>query len=345
VQLLANGLMLHGQWLDWRTPGIPRTAGGKPDLSAAPPRTPDGKPDLSGLWEGTGGPFAGNIVSDLKPDEIAPWAAALHAERKDGMGKGFMSVTCMPFGPVATVQTEEGPARIVQTPALIAILFADMTYRRIFLDGRPLPQHPDPPTYMGYSAGRWEGDTLVVESTGFNDRTWLDFEGHPHTEELHIVEHIHRRDFGHLDLDVSFSDPKAYARPWNVKTVWNYLPDTEGLEYVCSENERDRVHMVGKLSDMPTVVELSAEVLARYAGTYEVRPPEDPALVRQAEVVLEDKGLTLGYNGSKWELTPQGEATFSAPGASVRFKLDEQGRMTLTIAGLKSADTVGIRRK
>jgi hypothetical protein len=344
VQLLATSLMLHGQWLDWKTPGIPRTADGKPDLSAAAPRTPDGKPDLSGLWEGTGGPFAGNIVSNLKPDEIAPWAAALHAERKDGMGKGFMSVTCMPFGPVATLQTEEGPARIVQTPTLIAILFADMTYRRIFLDGRPLPQRPDPLTFMGYSAGHWEGDTLVVESTGFNDRTWLDFEGHPHTDELHIVEHIHRRDFGHLDLDVTFSDPRAYGRPWNVKTVWNYLPDTEGLEYVCSENERDRVHMVGKLSDMPTV-ELRAEVLARYVGAYEVRSAGNPSLVRLAVVVLEGKGLTLDYNGSKWELTPQDETTFSTPGPSIRFRLDEQGGMTLTIAGLESADTVGIRKK
>ena len=153
-----------------------------------------------------------------------------------------MSVDCLPFGPMATFQTEGGPARIVQTPALIAILFADLSHRRIFMDGRALPVHPNP-TFMGYSVGRWEGDTLVVESTGFNERTWLDVQGHPHTEDLHITERMQRRDFGHIDVDITFSDPKAYSRPWIVKTSLVYWPDTEMLEYVCSENERDRGHL------------------------------------------------------------------------------------------------------
>jgi hypothetical protein len=342
VQLLAAGSMLPGQWLNWKTPGIPRTPDGRPDLTAAAPRTADGKPDLSGLWQASGGKFVANMVADLKPDEIAPWAEALHAKRKEDMSKGFMSVTCLPFGPLATVQTEGGPARILQTPTLIAILFADMSHRRIFLDGRPLPEHPNP-AFMGYSVGRWDSDTLVVESTGFNDRTWLDVEGHPHTEDLHITERMHRRDFGHIDLDVTFSDPKIYARPWTVKTSLVYWPDTEMLEYVCNENEKDREHLVGKLSDTPTV-ELPADVLARYVGTYEVRAPENPSLVRKAVVTVEGKGLVLDYNGSKRELTPQNESTFSTLGPPVRFRVDAQGRMTLTIVGLDSADTVGVRR-
>jgi len=333
--------MLLGQWLDWKTPGIPRTADGKPDLTAPAPMAADGKPDLTGLSQAEGGKFAANIVADLKADEIAPWAAALHAGRKESLGKGFMSVACLPFGPMATVQTEGGPARIIQTPTLIAILFADMSHRRIFLDGRALPKNPNP-AFMGYSVGRWDGDTLVVESTGFNDRTWLDAEGHPHTEELRTTERIHRHDFGHIDLDVTFSDPKAYQKPFSVKTALVYWPDTEMLEYVCNENEKDRDHLVGKLSDIP-VVELPAEVLARYAGTYEVRPPDKPSLVRQAVVTVQGKGLLLDYNGSKQELIPQDETTFSTPGPPVVLKLDALGRMTFTIAGFNSADTVGVR--
>jgi len=207
LQFLAASPLLLGQWLDLKTPGIPRTADGKPDLSAPAPRSFDGKPDLSGLWQTVGGSYAMNMVADLKPDEIAPWAAALHAQRKDAMGSGFMSVTCLPFGPLATVLVEGGPARIMQTPTLIGILFSDMTHRQIFLDGRTLPKNPNP-AFMGYSVGHWEGDTLVVDSTGFNDRTWLDTEGHPHSEELHVTERIRRRDFGHIDTDVTFSDPK-----------------------------------------------------------------------------------------------------------------------------------------
>jgi hypothetical protein len=138
--------------------------------------------------------------------------------------------------------------KIVQTPALILILNPDLTYRQIFLDGRTLESAPNP-NWMGYSVGHWDGDTLVVESFGFNDRTWLDHDGHPHTEALRVTERYHRRDFGNLDVEVTFSDPSAYARPWTVAVRAELAADTEMIEWVCNESSHGVEHWVGKASD------------------------------------------------------------------------------------------------
>jgi hypothetical protein len=185
VVLLAISTSVTAQWLNLPTPGIPRTADGKPNLAAPAPRTPDGKPDLSGLWMLNAGPgHLANIAADLKPAEIQPWADELYKRRLGNLGNDDpWTVQCLPAGPRAILKGGDGPARIIQTRALVLILYDDLTYRQIFLDGRALPKDPNP-SWMGYSVGRWEGDTLVVESTGFNERSWLDMGGHPHTESL-----------------------------------------------------------------------------------------------------------------------------------------------------------------
>jgi hypothetical protein len=233
--VLSLASFLQAQWIHQLAPGIPRTPNGRPNLVAPAPRTPGGKPDLSGLWTLR---QIGGGISQVLPSEIAPWAQALHKQREEDSGKDSPAVQCLPSGFIA------GLAKIVQTPGLIVMLAEDLTYRQIFLDGRELPKNPNP-AWMGYSVGHWDGDTLVVESTGYNDRTWLEG-SYPHTENLHMTERFHRRDFGHLDLDVIRSDPKIYPKSWTVKMDGVLTPDTELLEYVCAENERDRPHLVGK---------------------------------------------------------------------------------------------------
>ena len=149
---------------------------------------------------------------------------------------------CVPLGPGYTTSADSTGAemmKIIQTPGLIVILNPDLTYRQIFLDGRALESAPNP-SWMGYSVGRWDGDTLVVESFGFNDRTWLDHDGHPHTEALRMTERYRRRDFGNLDLEVTLSDPAAYARPWTVAVRAELAADTEMIEWVCNENNHAR---------------------------------------------------------------------------------------------------------
>lgn len=216
--LKALATTVAAQWLNYSTPGIPRLPDGKPNLAAPAPRTSDGKPELSGLWRlNPGFGYIVNIASDLKPAEVFPWAEALYRQRLDDFGKDDPhSVKCLPGAPRKIASVISGTmAKLIQTPSLITILYDDLSYRQVFLDGRELPKDPNP-SFMGYSTGHWEGDTLVVQSTGFNENTWLDFGGHPHTESLRVTERFRRRDFGHIDLQVTFEDPKAYARPFTV---------------------------------------------------------------------------------------------------------------------------------
>src|SRR2546423_4754770 len=164
----------------------------------------------------------------------------------EDLGKDRMSVQCLPWGP--SYNTSVRKAKIVQTPGLIVMLDEDLTYRQIFLDGRKLEADPNP-SWMGYSVGHWEGDTLVVESTGFNNRTWLDRDGHPHTEALRTTERYRRRDFGHMDVEVTLQDSAIYAKPWTVKVEAQLNADTELAEYVCNENVKNPLeHWVGKAS-------------------------------------------------------------------------------------------------
>ena len=260
------GAPLHAQWLDQPTKGIPRTADGKPNLSAPAPRMPDGTPDLTGLWRlGLELGHVANITANLPPGDIEPWAAALSRQRLEDFGKDDPEITgCMPGGPRHI--TRPGLAKIIHTPAVIVILYEDLSYRQIFMDGRQLPRDPNP-SWMGYSVGRWDGDTLVVETAGFNDRTWLDMSGHPHSESLRMTERYRRRDFGRMDFEVTLDDPKVYAKPWTLGASGRLAPDTDLLEYVCLENEKDRVHLVGRTVDEKKVV-VAPEVLATYVGVY-----------------------------------------------------------------------------
>ncbi len=266
---------LAAQWLNHPTPGIPRTPGGTLNLAAPAPRTSDGKPDLTGVWTKISPKYSRNIAADLKPGEIQPWAEALVQQRQEDLGKDYMNVRCVPLGPgysTAGDSTGAEMVKIVQTPALILILNPDLTYRQIFLDGRALETAPNP-NWMGYSVGHWDGDTLVVESFGFNDRTWLDHDGHPHTEALRTTERYRRRDFGNLDLEVTFSDPAVYARPWTVAVRAELAADTDMLEWVCNEKGSGLEHWVGKASDeKKSEVKVPAAILAKYVGTYVEQP-------------------------------------------------------------------------
>ena len=188
--VLATATSAAAQWLKLPTPGIPRLADGKPNLSAAAPRTADGKPDFSGLWKNDGGDrLYNNITADLQPGDVAPWANAIYQKRRLEFGKDSMETLCLPMGP-AYLTTRYRMNRIIQTPTLVAFLYEDGQHREIWMDGRAL--EPDPnPTWMGYSVGRLEGDVLVVESNGYTERSWLDFDGHPHTEALAYHRALH----------------------------------------------------------------------------------------------------------------------------------------------------------
>src|SRR5229473_6982290 len=238
---------LSAQWVQHPTPGIPRTADGKPNLSAPPPRTADGHPDLTGLWQtrGAGGNIAERSIGDLKPADVQPWAQALVKQRTENYGKDNPHYKCLPQGPVYA--TLGGMKRFLQTPAMIAIFYDDLTYRQIYMDGRALETDPNP-SWMGYSVGRWDGDTLVVESAGFNDRTWL-YRGYPHTEALRVTERYHRIDFGHLEIEARLQDSTAYSQPWTFHAIAQFAADTEMSDTRCDPADTGRQHWTGKVSD------------------------------------------------------------------------------------------------
>jgi hypothetical protein len=329
----------EGQWLNQKTPGIPRTANGKPDLTAPTPRMANGKPDFSGLWRGdtSGADETGKAMDALNPQ---PWAAALAEKRKEELFKDSPNVLCLPPGPVVDL----GVGKVVQTPNLLVMLFDGTLYREVFLDGRELPKDPNP-DWMGYSVGHWEGDTLVVESSGFNDRTWLDNAGHPHTEALHVTERYRRLDFGHLELRKTLSDPGALTEPWTVPFKFVFDADTEQLEYVCNENERDHGHLVGKASDQKGV-EVSREVISKYAGAYEFSPPDRPEIKMSLNVVLDGDRLALTGVGAKQTLIPLSEIEFATEdGATIEFFKDDRGAVTHLIARIVEGDIKAVRKK
>ena len=137
------------------------------------------------------------------------------------------------------------PKKLIQTDGVLVMLFESYhSFRQVFIDGRPLPENRDP-AWFGYSVGKWDGDALVVDTVGINDKTWLDDGGHPHTDALHVIERFRRPDFGHMDVQVTIDDPKAYTKPWTVKIPWAFVPDTDLLDWVC-ENEKDYQHVVAK---------------------------------------------------------------------------------------------------
>lgn len=236
------------QWLGYPTANIPRLPNGKVNLSAPAPKTADGHPDIYGLWQPQG-LYIGDITKDIKPADlpIQPWAAELYKHRRETESKDDPTGWCVPGG-VPRSDAVPYPFKIVPVPAagMVLILYeAVHSYRQIFTDGRPLPTDPNP-TWMGYSIGHWDGDTFVVETNGFNDTGWLDNYGHPASDALKVTERFRRKDFGHLDIQVTIDDSKAYTKPWTVTLPNQFLADNELLEYVCVENNKDLQHLVGK---------------------------------------------------------------------------------------------------
>jgi hypothetical protein len=305
------------QWLNYKTPGIPRLPDGKPNLSAPAPRTPDGKPDLSGFWriDAAGTAETGKADDAVKAQ---PWAATLTEQRKENYGRDSPSIHCLPSG----VTIDSGVGKVVQTRNLLLMLWGGTQYREVFLDGRPLPKDPNP-DWMGYSVGHWEGDTLVIVSAGFNDRTWLDDFGHPHTEALRMTERLHRRDFGHMEIIRTAVDPGALVEPWTVPVKLELYADTEQLEYVCNENERDAEHLVGKASD-DKGIPLSAELLAKYAGSYNFTDPVTHEVVTFIFNVSIDH-LVLSGVGPSTPLTAVSETEFATSGMSLKFEQSNGG--------------------
>ena len=327
---------LAAQWLNHPTPGIPRTPDGKPNLSAPTPHAPDGKPDLTGLWNKISPKYARNIAADLKPGEVQPSAEALVKQREANLEKDYMNALCLPLGPgytTAADATGSEMVKIIQTPSVIIMLHPDLTYRQIYLDGRSLEQSPNP-SWMGYSVGHWDGDTLVVESNGFNARTWLDHVGHPHTEALRMTERYHRRDFGNLDVDVTFSDPTVYAKPFTVKVRAELAPDTEMIEWVCNERGIDREHWVGNAADeQKNAVKVPPEVLATYVGTYVEQPKLWRIEPRVVQISVSDGILYGDMDGrGKMALIAQSNTSFSGLyGLGVEFRKNTAGALELYV--------------
>jgi hypothetical protein len=242
--LLVWSQPASAQWFNYPTPGIPRTADGSPDLTAPTPRTADGTPDLSGLWATSDSKWLVNLDADGVEIPMRPWAEALFRERQENFGKDRPSGQCISHG-VTDFNALPTPTKIVQTPGITIILFeAYNHYRQILTDGRPLPVDPQP-AWLGYSVGRWDGDTFVVETNGLSSVTWLDDGGHPHSDGMRLTERFRRVDFGHLEIAMTIDDAEAYTRPWTVTLTKDLMPDTELIEWMC-ENERDLAHLVGK---------------------------------------------------------------------------------------------------
>ncbi|HEV3331471.1 MAG TPA: hypothetical protein VG096_10845 [Bryobacteraceae bacterium] len=338
--VFALAMPLAAQWLHLPTPGIPRTSDGKPDLKAPAPRTTGGKPDFSGLWGKASDKYDNNIAADQPPGVVQPWAEALFQQRKKGFSKDSMDSRCLPYGPKYTI-TPYRQSRIIQTPGILAILNDDLTHREIFMDGRQLEKDPNP-TWMGYSVGRWEGDTLVVESNGYNDKTWLDGTGYPHTESLRVTERYRRTDFGYIELQVTFDDPMVFTKPVSVPIHMALITDTEMIEYFCGENEKDRTHLSASAEAID--VKVPAEILKAYAGTYVVK--EDDGKTSVVEIFAEENGLFLNYaNQGKQKLDALSETAFSLTGTIYEFIRDGQKGVSEFRIKTAEGELAGVRRK
>jgi hypothetical protein len=329
-----------GQWINQKTAGIPRAPDGTPDLNAPAPRSADSRPDLSGLWRMESKANPGTLLEKAEPQS---WVVEAAKKFMHELGRDDTSVHCLPAGPRGA--TDVPFAKVIQTPQLITVLFEPLSYRQIHMDGRVLPSDPNP-AWMGYSIGRWEGDTLVVTSTGFNDRTFLDGEGHRHTEALRMTERYTRRDFGHMDVEVTFEDPKAYGKPVTIPVDATLQPDTDLLEYVCAENERSRPHLVGTADDDRKLqVSVPPEVLARYAGVYRVTlpPPDKPMTVT---VTPKDGGLLLEIeNGPTFTAIPTSPTKFLAQGVGLEFLPPVDGVVKELVITIVEGDLKGTRIK
>ena len=259
---LAAGLTADAQWLHVPMAGAPRTRDGKVNMTGPAPRL-DGKPDLSGIWQVPGDPRAPgglfglgeslnskyfrDILADFPPDQRPLTAEGAERLRRNGLPGVFNPVlNCLPDGPVHGDLLPE-PFKFIHSRGVIVMLYeVETTFRQIFMDGRALPKEIGSPSWQGYSVGRWQGDTLVVDTIGFNDMSWLDARGTPHSTEMRVEERFRRRDYGHLELTITVTDPRTFTKPITISVVAELLPDTDLLEHYCLENEQDDKRMPGR---------------------------------------------------------------------------------------------------
>jgi len=229
------------QWNNVPELDAPRTADREVNLEAPPPRLPSGRIDLEGVWGIEGPPqHLHDLALGMDPDDVPyqPWAKELYEERVTGAHFGRdPDANCLPQG-VPRVGFVPGPWKIVESANSIVIIYEAFTlWRQIFTDGR----EPDPnayPNWQGYSTGTWDGDTFVVETTGFNGRIWLDTGGRPSTTQLHVTERFSRTAFGRMTVDVTINDPGAYTAPWHASVPVVLQVGWEPLEYICGENNK-----------------------------------------------------------------------------------------------------------
>ena len=259
---LAAGLAAQAQWANQRMAGAPRTPDGQVDMTGPVPHA-KGKPDLSGIWQAEAEPrgpglyglgespnskYFRDILADFKPSDEMLTAEGTEMMRKHAQAGpyGNPSLNCLPDGvPHADLLPE--PFKIIQTPGELVMLYeVETIFRQVFTDGRKLPADPAP-SWLGYSVGKWEGDTMVIDTRGFNDRSWLDARGHGHSEDMRVEERFRRRDFGHLEVAVTIEDPKVFAKPFTIHFTERLLPDTDVFEHICAENEKDAAH-TGKVA-------------------------------------------------------------------------------------------------
>jgi len=252
---------LLAQWPTVKSASAPRTADGRVNMLAPTPRTADGRPDLSGIWDkgllpgevpkpggfsGIGPSQAFRDLSAAVPQglPIQPWAAQLKAQRFGQNSKDHPDAICLPLHPIQ-LHLHPQPRKILQTPDVVAIMYeANDGRRQIFTDGRQLPTGEFEPWWYGYSVGRWDGDTLVVESVGFKDQAWLDEHGTPGSDRARVTERIRRLNYGTLEIDVTVDDPKTFTKPFAFELQQRLMPDTELIEFVCGENNRSAAHLV-----------------------------------------------------------------------------------------------------
>lgn len=253
--LIFSAALASAQWLDYPTPNVPRTPDGKPNLQAPAPRTADGKPDFSGMWGWETRANCGAHCTDFQISrEFMNIAATLNnrlpyqpgvadlVKKRTAEQDSDPNVRCMPRD-APRIWTDDYYKRIFMVPGRMIILTErNMQYRQIFLDGRPLPKDPNP-TWNGYSSGKWDGDTLVVDTIGFKDDLWLDAAGNPLTNAAKMTERIRRPNYGSLEVEITIDDPTSYTAPWTVKLNQPLVLDSELLDYYCLENEKDYLHM------------------------------------------------------------------------------------------------------
>jgi len=332
LAVVVGSTSAAAQWLDRPWPGIPRTSDGKPNLSAPAPRGPDGKPDLTGIWE------AEEIVGRPKPADLQPQILDLARKHQQELHRQRPYYQCKPSGPEAE-RYGGNSKRILQTPTTVAILNDDLTYRVIHLDGRRLEAAPAP-SWMGYSVGRWDGETLVVESNGFNEKTWTSRYGVSHSDKLRVVERYRRTNFGSLQVEVTYDDPGAYVKPWGFTTTMTLTADTEMLEAVC---ERSSDSWATPADSASAAVKIPRDVLARFVGvykgryggadrTYEVSLSGDQLIARILGPAVEG-GLAAASleEGAPRPLVPLTQTTFEGDGLAYQFEIGDTGPATTLI--------------